>query len=243
MTDDAVVKILNKLPNNFLDKYSDWIKVLSVMKKHNKLEIWNIWCKKSNKYNYERNMRFWNYNKGVLDINYLIWELNKQGHDMEYIRRYKPYIPLTRNISGMKKITFNHPFVYDRSNKTNTYNYHHFEDHSTSIIKSCTGTGKTTAIANHMKTYMNTDKKAKLLSITTRTTLSYQHVLSFQLIGMKDYRAFTGNIYDTASITICLNSLSKLYLLDEEELNDYVIYLDEVSSFLELTHNNTLDKT
>ena len=142
MTDDAVVKILNKLPNNFLDKYSDWIKVLSVMKKHNKLEIWNKWCKKSNKYNYERNMRFWNYNKGVLDINYLIWELNKQGHDMEYIRRYKPYIPLTRNISGMKKITFNQPFVYDRSNKTNTYNYHHVEDHSTSIIKSCTGTGK-----------------------------------------------------------------------------------------------------
>ena len=129
----------------------------------------------------------------------------------------------------MKKITFNHPFVYDRSSKANTYNCHHFEDHSTSVIKSCTGIGKTTAIANHMKRYMKTNKRAKLLSITTRTTLSDQHILSFQPIGMKDYRAFTTNLHDAASITICLNSLFKLYMLEEDDLDDYVICLDEVS--------------
>ena len=31
-----------------------------------------------------------------------------------------------------------------------------------------------------------------------------------------------------------------LYMLEKEDLEDFVIYLDEV--FLELTHNNTLDK-
>jgi hypothetical protein len=59
---------------------------------------------------------------------------------------------------------------------------------------------------------------------------------------MKDYRTFTANLHDAGSITICLNSLSKLYMLDKDDLVDYVIYLDEVSSFLELIHNNTLDK-
>ena len=89
---------------------------------------------------------------------------------------------------------------------------------------------------------MKTNRRAILLSITARTTLSDQHVLSFQHIGMKDYRTFTANLHDVGSITICLNSLSKLYMLDKDDLDDYVIYLDEVSSFLELTHNNTLDK-
>ena len=147
--------------------------------------------------------------KGILGINIMIWDLIKAEQHIEYIKRYKPYIPLAKAITGMKKITFNHKFVFDRRNKANTYNYHHFEDHSTSIIKSCTGTGKTTAIANHMKRYMKTNKRAKLLSITTRTTLSDQHVLSFQQIGMKDYRNPNANIHDAGSMAICLDSLSK----------------------------------
>ena len=58
-------------------------------------------------------MRFWNYNTGVLDI-FLVWELNKAGQEIEYIRPQRPYSPCTRDITGMKKITFNHQFVYDR---------------------------------------------------------------------------------------------------------------------------------
>ena len=30
-------------------------------------------------------------------------------------------------------------------------------------------------------------------------------------------------------------------MLDNDDLDDYIVYLDEVPSFLELTHNNTLD--
>ena len=85
-------------------------------------------------------------------------------------------------------------------------------------------------------------QQEQVLSITTRTTLSDQHRLSFKAIGMKDYRDFKTNIYDADGLTICLNSLCKLSMLEQEDLKDYVIYIDEVSSFLELTHNDTLDK-
>ena len=66
-----------------------------------------------------------------------------------------------------------------------TKNYDQFKNNETSNIKSCTGTGKTTAIAKHMEAYMKENPHAKLLSITTRTSLCDQHVLSFKNIGMK----------------------------------------------------------
>ena len=56
MDDDTIVRIINKLPCKLLENYSDWLKVLSVMKRHNKFDIWDKWCKKSDKYKYERNI-------------------------------------------------------------------------------------------------------------------------------------------------------------------------------------------
>ena len=241
ITDDAIINILDKLPSTFLDNYSDWLKVSTAPRRHDKLELWETWCKKSSKYNAERNMLTWNSIQGILDINYLVWELNKTGHDIDLIERYRPYEPITSDI-GIRKIIFNHKYVYDKRQEASTYNYKLFDQHSTTIIKSCTGTGKTTAIASHMERHLKANKRAKFLSITTRTTLSDQHMLSFKAIGMKDYRDFKTNIYDADGLTICLNSLCKLSMLEQEDLKDYVIYIDEVSSFLELTHNDTLDK-
>ena len=72
ITDDAIVDILNKLPSTFLENYSDWLKVSTALKRHDKLELWETWCKKSSKYNAERHMLTWSSIQGILDINYLL---------------------------------------------------------------------------------------------------------------------------------------------------------------------------
>ena len=46
---------------------------------------------------------------------------------------------------------------------------------------------------------------------------------------------------DATSLTICINSLQKLWMLDDADLQDYIVYIDEIVSFLELTHNDTLN--
>jgi len=46
---------------------------------------------------------------------------------------------------------------------------------------------------------------------------------------------------DVRALTVCLNSLLKLSHLKPEDMKHYVLYLDEVASFLEFTHNDTLD--
>ena len=149
-------------------------------------------------YNQQKNQDQWNYNKGFIDINYLIWVLNKNGTKLEYVNRFKPYTPITRDISDIKQINFNKPFVSEG------LDYNTFEHYEAIIIKSCTGTGKTTAVAKHAKQYMKPE--TKFLSITTRTSLSDQHQTSFEELGMKNYQDVRANMHDVDSLTICLNS-------------------------------------
>jgi len=225
--------MLAKLPAKFLDNYSDWLVVTSVLKCHDQHGLWRKWSKQSDHYNEAKNESQWSYNKGFLDINYLVWVLRQAGEDVEYVARHKPYHPITRDLSDIAQETFHEEFVSDG------LSFDTYQAHDTIIIKSCTGTGKTTAVAKHAKKDMV--QGDKFLSITTRTSLSDQHGKSFAEMGMRNYQDIRANFQDAESLTICLNSLAKLGDLDESELKKYTVYIDEVSSFLEFTHNETLD--
>ena len=81
----------------------------------------------------------------------------------------------------------------------------------------------------------------KFLSITTRTSLSDQREKSSTELNMRNYQDIRADLQSPESLSICLNSLAKLGELDETELNTHTVYIDEVSSFIEFTHNDTLD--
>jgi len=86
---------------------------------------------------------------------------------------------------------------------------------------------------------MTENHQARLLSVTTRTTLCNQHALSLKQLDMEHYLK-TDN-YDAKALTMRLNSLLKLSHLTTQDMSNYVLQLDEVASFLEFTHNDTLD--
>lgn len=248
INDDQLKKILDALDPKYLINYNDWLKATTALKHLNKFEIWDEWSKKSDHYDKNKNMMHWNYNKGVIDINYLITEINKtrQGSDkIEFIPKYKPLMPITTDISKIKKYTMNHKYLYDENNKECSFNYDLFKDNETIIIKSCTGTGKTTATAKHCRQYMTENPNIKLFTITDKITLSDQHYESFNNnnINIVHYRNIN-NRFNTneEALTVCINSIRYISTLEEEELNNYIIYIDEISSFLNYTHNNTLDK-
>ena len=58
---------------------------------------------------------------------------------------------------------------------------------------------------------------------------------------MKHYKYTKLHYDDATSLTICISSLQKLWILDDADLQDYIVYIDEIVSFLELTHNDTLN--
>ena len=85
----------------------------------------------------------------------------------------------------------------------------------------------------------------KLLTITNKVALSDQHFSSFNnenlnIIHYKDLKAQYDNEKNSA-LTVCINSLRKFSLLSKEELSNYIVYIDEITSFLNLTHNDTLN--
>ena len=122
----------------------------------------------------------------------------------------------------------------------NMFSYEDFVDHDTIIIKSCTGTGKTTATANHYKRLSETSKGLRFLSIVDKISLSEEHVKAFKKINMVSYRE-AESISKTSASVICVNSLQKLIHITDKEIGELVVYIDEIDSFLKFTHNQTID--
>ncbi len=119
-------------------------------------------------------------------------------------------------------VVINHTYPHDKEHEGTQYTYKHFLNHSTAIDKSCTGTGKTTAASVQAKTYANTCDEIKFLSLTTRTTLSDQHMSSFANLDMKDYRdtESTASInWETLQMNKCVNTS----------------FFHEAASFLDIT--------
>ena len=230
--DNEICALLNKLEMSYVNEFHEWFKITNILKGLNKMNIWKTWSKQSKNYNSRNNKQLWTLSKPLLDVNYLVFVLRQNNHQIKYIHKYKKYIPLSIDNFYCKKIEATKPYVID------LISYEDFEKHETIIIQSSTGTGKTTAIANLMEKYIQTNKQSKFITLTTRTTLSDQHRLTFKNIKLKHYTE-VNNLNEPHYLTVCLNSLHKLSL---DNLEKTIVYIDEISSFLEFTHNETLDK-
>jgi hypothetical protein len=51
ITNDDLMIIFSHLPDNNLNDYLLWLCLTYIFKRHNILDLWNEWSKKSNKYN------------------------------------------------------------------------------------------------------------------------------------------------------------------------------------------------
>ena len=143
----------------------------------------------------------------------------------------------------------NHKYLFDENYDNDQFDYNTFKNNETIIIKSTTGTGKTTSTAKHIKQQLEERKNLKILCIVTRKSLTNQHIQSFkdQDIILMNYQRDENKSKELEinddNIDICINSLLMLQKIPIEELKNYIVYIDEIASFNEsLTHNETLDK-
>ena len=239
ITDEQLIDILDKLDSSYYDEYNKWLIVLTVLKNLDKFDIFDSFSKKTkikNKYNYDKNLYFWNYNRGLIDINYLIKKINKeQNLKIPLVQKYKllPTFDIPNNI---KSFTFNKKFLEFDNNIFDLYN--------TFIIQSDPGTGKTTHISKQVKRYIdeNLDKDYKLISLVNLKNLAFQQLKNFNDDGLNliSYLDPKKDIYDD-HLVICVNSLGILSYLPKEFFKDKILYIDEINSFLSnLTTNNEL---
>ena len=174
-------------------------------------------------------------NKDDVDINDLESLINASNYDMkdELINYYK-YKPILENeIEPDKKINVKKLDVME--NKKVIENIiDKCPDNKYIIIKSDTGTGKTTSLLNY---FDKEQDQSKLLSVVSRVSLGESQ---YKLIVDKDIRIRMynkTNLVNDDNIIIQLDSIcNKLYKIN---YSNYIIYLDEFSSILEYLHNST----
>ena len=218
LKDEQLINLLDKLDPSYLDDYNKWSIITNIFKGIDKYKIWDDWSKGSDRYNRFKNLNIWKNNKKIkFNVNFLI---NLVGAtDI-----YKEYKPLTVRTPD---IIYNNKYVSNKSKpelEPTEYDKINIFDYKTIIIKSTTGTGKTTAVANSIG-------DNQIISIFSRITLGDQIKASFDKCGIitKDYR--TDKFKKGDNYNVCLNSLLKLEI-EEDELNETIIYIDEINSFV-----------
>jgi len=223
LTDDEIKITLEKLDKKFVEDYTEWLKITTILKNLNKYEIWDEWSKKSvTKYNKEKNDENWNNVNCEFDENLLKYFANIP---LTYYREYKP---LTKAI---KEVNINSKYLSDSIKMDDLKNKKGI------IIQSCVGTGKSHFVAKYVK-----KQNKRVISIVSRKSLAEQHISSFNehRINLVSYKNENKNIIND-NLVFCINSLMVLSKLKKEDLENTIIYLDETTSLLkDLTQNITL---
>ena len=227
ISDNELIEMLKRLDESHYNNTNRWIKITNILYGLNKFVIWNDWSTMSRKYDYDKNMEIWNNIIPSYDINYLRHILK-----MEPINRFKKYNMLSSQIPTKQMNS-----KYIQLTKEDLVNS------NTVIMKSCTGTGKTTTTAQAIKQYnLNLKKPKRILSIISKKSLAAQHIKSFadadiNLINYLDKNKTLSH----DNIVCCINSIMLFRDVHEYEFSNYIVYIDEIASFLnDITHNETL---
>ncbi len=201
-------QIFEKIPAKYLNEYYYWILVTYAIKdlylnlksssieldnyyKNEVYEIWNKWCKISNKYNEKKNkLIFDQLNLYKITINYLIDIItfnnlkNEIICNLEYFIKYINFdnVSFNANLYNILKIDGN-----DIS--TNEIILNKFDsdiiNQKIIAIKSPTGTGKTQFLKLLLKDKIN----KPILSIVSRVNLAYEQYLALkELAPFKTYK-------------------------------------------------------
>lgn len=240
ITNKEIYNILNLLPETYLNDFNHWKFVLSAMKRLNKYKIFDQWSSNSPQYNEENNIKLWNANNGCIDINYLVFLINKERTDKI------PYFKYTEKLLN-KTIEMNSRYLIDLKDDLNnksenmlvnkTIEFFQNDDVKSLNIKSPYDTGKT----QYIKKVVNKYNPKRILWVSYRISLTNDVKGNFKELNFKSY--LEGD-FSANRLIIQLESLSKLAYKSYEEDEDGdeqiiinvpsydLIIIDEVESVL-----------
>ena len=226
-------QILPNLPKNYLDDYTTWLKFTSAMKALNQKSLWVKYSKLANGYNEQKNLEKWHnaiINNDKFPINYYVEHLFKICKKYEYIDFIK-YKSVPNDTKKPDKTIYRPKLTTIKDGEDNikdkpldlkldTFN-------NGIVLKSDTGTGKTTLMKNEL---YKSDQK--FISIVSRVSLGKEQYNTFNQFGIEtkfyanDYaRSGDSMITTIDSILVCGAILPNI--------NQYTIFIDEFNSVLE----------
>ena len=104
LTTELVKDILQKAGDKYLNDYHAWLKMTTALRCHDLYSTCKERSQQRPHYDAKKDENHWRYNRGKIDLNFIIKQLRKEGINLEPARKYKEYIPITKDVSNIKKI-------------------------------------------------------------------------------------------------------------------------------------------
>ena len=99
ITQDEFKNLLFKLDDSYCENTKKWLIITSIFKSLNYFQLWDDWSTMSKKYDKENNKIIWDNSEGLIDVNYLIYIINKlHNTKIESVVVYKKYNLIARKI-------------------------------------------------------------------------------------------------------------------------------------------------
>lgn len=227
-------KVFDNLPKEYINNYGtgkkgckNWLTFTTFCKITGQKDLWDEYSKKSNKYDKIQNFKMWN----TVNCNYDCFNSlfnDKRLNNYKHLKYYLKYKPLEK---------FNIDCNFELDKKKLGYEFfNEFDKKKSLIIKSDTGTGKTTSFKHYIK-----KNNKPFISIVSRVSLGTEQYHVFNKFGIdcKFYKLV--NYFEKGqNYIITIDSLLKL-LQDDFNFEDYHIFLDEFNSIIEhLIDSSTL---
>jgi len=233
--DNTFNEIIENMGDGYFSSYTEFLKFTTFSKILNKKNEWDKISKSKPNYNKDNNMIIWDNCKTNNNIvNYFLKYTTKVKSYIKYKKvdcktNTKPHYNITRKKLGLLDDGKPTDIIQDI-----------LDDHPETeaiIIKSDTGTGKTTSMSMYLER-----TREDFISVVSRVSLGeeqskkvFNEKFNLNSIFYKDVKGF----FDEGNIVIQIESLIRLMNVN---LSDYVLFLDEYSSILEhLLKSSTLD--
>lgn len=245
-SDDELRNILDGLPDAYFTDYNLWLKYSTMMRTFNRYDIWNEYNKSrggssydeiANKVYWDKKLRFRTYNciDHIFHNSSFFGTLTADDTSIKDFLGYYQYKP-----------TNCHTITPDETIKGDRYldgdeegSFIAKYDNRIIIVRSDTGTGKTTAFKNYIAKKIKNGEQQPFISIVSRISLGEEQHRVFTDAGIEshfykdigDWRQYEGD-----NIIITIDSLMKMNCWlgdDKNPFEEYIIYLDEYNSLLE----------
>ena len=211
--DAKFMELLKELPDEYVHNYDKWVQITAVCKTHDKKDLWDKWSKKSKSYKSISNNKIWDSLKFNNNINFINAILEKPPFPYTY-----DYTPIT-DIKNINRLEQNNRYLNIEEINNNTI-----------IVKSDTGTGKTTSVCKMLKDEEN------ILSIVSRCSLVNQHITSFKKVNVDIIHYAEEEIYKQNKVCCQIDSIIKINI---SNIDKYCVYLDEVNSTINYLLNSS----
>ena len=220
--EDFDTRVLKKLDRKYFTDYTYWVKFTTAMKHLGKRVLWEHYCSANKGFDEEKNAAIWNANNtDFCMVEHLLKATN--SYDILAYCKFKP-------LPEDKKIP-------DHTVNSKKLGYRFIRPGANIVVKSDTGTGKTTSFLHFVKNH-----KKPFISITSRISLAQEQfeVLNNNGVECELYQHVDSFSDYSKGIVVCIDSIRKLENITPSK---YVLFLDEWNSICEyLLQSSTLNK-